>query len=123
MDKSTVLDTCIVFYGRLWHEELVGCMCAFRMVGCPRVMSTVHFQFALVYCYFVSGAVHDLCAGGCSKCAMQAMELYCVCVCVLMSMRITVPRVISLVTCRYSVNKSIFSSTGWNDGSGRVLLL
>ena len=49
----------------------------------------------------------------------------CVCVCVftLMSKRIMVPRVISLVTCQYSVNESVFSSTGWGDSSGRVLLL
>ena len=70
MNKSTVLDTCIVFYGRLGHEELAGCVCAFRTVGCPRVMSTVHFPFALIYCYLVSGAAHNLCTGGCSKGAM-----------------------------------------------------
>ena len=70
MNKSTVLDTCVVFYGRLWHEELVGCMCTFRTADCPRVMSTAQFPVALVYCYFVSGAVHNLCAGGCSKGAM-----------------------------------------------------
>ena len=41
----------------------------------------------------------------------------------LMSKRIMIPRVISLVTCQYSVNKSIVSSTGWNDSSSRVCLL
>ena len=127
MDKSTVLDTCVVSCGRLWHEVPVGCMCAFHTVGCPRVMGTVHVQFARLYCYSACTVVHDLYAGGCSRCIRQAMELCCVCVCVpvviLMSMRIIVPRVISLLTCRYSVNKSILSSTGWGDGSGRVLLL
>ena len=123
MDKSTVLDTCVLSCGRLWHEELVGCTCTFHMVGCPRVVGTVHVQFARLYCYFVCAVVHDLCVGGCSKCVMQAMELCCVCVCVLMSMRIIVPRVISLVTCWYSVNKSVLSSTSWGDGSSRVLLL
>ena len=120
MDKSIVLDTCVVFCGRLWHEELVGCGCAFCTVGCPRVVGMVHVQFARLYCYFVCAVVHDLCVGSCSRCVKQVMEL---CVCVLMSMRIVVPRVISLVTCRYSVNKSVFSSTGWGNGSGRMLLL
>ena len=64
VNKSIVLDTCVVFYGRLWHEELVGCVCTFRTVGCPRVVSTVHVQFACLYCYFVWAAVvHDLYMG------------------------------------------------------------
>ena len=41
----------------------------------------------------------------------------------LMSKRIVIPRVISLVTCQYSVNESVVSSTGWNESSGRVCLL
>ena len=41
----------------------------------------------------------------------------------LMSKRIVIPSVISLVTCRYSINKSVVSSTGWNDSSSRVCLL
>ena len=52
---------------------------------------------------------------------------YVMCVCMsmfpLMSKRIVIPRVISLITCQYSVNKSVVSSTGWNDSSGRVYLL
>ena len=127
MDKSTVLDTCIVSCGRLCNKVPVGCVCAFCMVGCPRVMGTVHVQFTHLYYCSACMVVHDLCAGGCLRCVRQAMELCCVCVCVhvvvLMSMRIVVPRVISLITCRYSVNKSILSSKGWGDGFGRVLLL
>ena len=52
---------------------------------------------------------------------------YVVCVCMgvfpLMSKRIVIPRIIHLVTCRYSVNESVVSSTGWDDSSGRVCLL
>ena len=35
----------------------------------------------------------------------------------LMIKRIVIPRIISFITCRYSVNKSVVSSTGWNDSS------
>ena len=57
------------------------CVCAFRMVGCPRVVGTVHVQFARLYCHFACTVVHDPYAGGCSRCVRQAMELCCVCVC------------------------------------------
>ena len=67
LDQSIVSDICVVFYGRLGHEELVGCMCAFRMAGYPRVVRTVHFPFALIYCYFISGVGHDPCRGDYSK--------------------------------------------------------
>ena len=127
MDKPIVLDTCIVSCGRLWHKVPVGCMCTFHTVDCPRVVGTVHVQFPRLYYCSACVVVHGLCAGGCSRCVGQAMELCCVCVCVhvvmLMSMRIVVPRIISLVTCWYSVNKSVLSSTGWGDSSSRVLLL
>ena len=121
LKKSTIHHTPTKYpFSRLWHKELVGCGCAFHTVGCPRVVSTVHVQFAHLYYYFVFAVVHDLCAGGCSRCVMQAMALCCVCVCMLMGMRVIVPRVIRLVTCWYSVNKSIFSSAGWSDGCCRV---
>ena len=64
MNKSIVMDTCVVFYGRLWHEVLVGCRCAFRMVDCPRVVSTVHVQITRLYDYVVWAAVvQDLYVG------------------------------------------------------------
>ena len=81
MDKSTVLDTCVVSCSRLWHKAPVGCVCAFHTVGCPRVVSMVHVQLACLYCYSACAIVQDLYAGGCSRCIRQAMELCCVCVC------------------------------------------
>ena len=61
MNKSIVLGIGVEFYGRLWPGELVGCGCACRMVGYPKVANTVHFRLAsLCYCFVLAAVGHDL---------------------------------------------------------------
>ena len=51
------MGTCVVLYGRLWQEALVGCGCAFRMADCPTVGSMVHFQSERLLYFVVKIAV------------------------------------------------------------------
>ena len=68
LNKSIVTGTYVVLYSRLWHEAPVDCECAFRMVDCPRVWSTVHFQIAHLLHFAVKIAVvQDLCMHYCAR--------------------------------------------------------
>ena len=79
MQKSTVPGTCVATCSMLWHGEPVGSLCAICEADFPRVLGMVHCHFSHLCCYFVCAVVHDLCLGSCSKYAVRARELCCVC--------------------------------------------
>ena len=109
MQKSTVPGTCVATCAMLWHGEPVGSLCAIRKADFPRVLGMVHCRFSHLCCYFVYAVGHVLWVVAASTQCEQWNYVVCVgmSMFLLMSKRIVIPRVISLVTCRYSVNKSV----------------